>query len=342
MSNSPQKSRPPPPGGRTLPRWREAVAGAGAGALSRTLLAPVERIKLIQQLQGSLKEEKHHLQQLSAIRVAWKIYQEEGLLAFWRGNLPNVIRVAGAQGLNFTCMDYYKRAAVAPFLERLWIVSSAAEQQLVERRRRVVTSFVSGGLAGATATTILYPVEFLRTRLAMDMGNDRRLSTKATITKIRQYTGMGDVLWSIMKSDGVFGLYQGYGVALVGGVVYRVLHLGGYDACKAEWLYQKNRHRQNSDAPAELSWGERFGLAQFISLFAGTVTYPFDSVRRRLMMQAGVSETDRFYKNSIHCTQMVWKTEGIQGFYLGIGPNLVRSVGGALILVGYDGIRTLL
>jgi solute carrier family 25 (mitochondrial adenine nucleotide translocator), member 4/5/6/31 len=282
MSHIPQNH---PPLARTLPRWREAVAGAGAGALSRTLLAPVERVKLIQQLQGSLNAEQQNLQQLSAIRVAWKIYREEGLLAFWRGNFPNVIRVAGAQALNFTCMDYYKRAAVAPFLERMLIVSSSAEQQLVERRRRVVTSFVSGGLAGATATTILYPIEFLRTRLAMDMGHDRRPSTSTLNTKIRQYTGMGDVLWSILKSDGVFGLYQGYGVALVGGIVYRVLYLGGYDACKAEWLYNKNRYLRHSDESAELSWGERFGLAQAISLFAGTADDASGCIRNGSFLQ---------------------------------------------------------
>jgi solute carrier family 25 (mitochondrial adenine nucleotide translocator), member 4/5/6/31 len=327
----------------TQPRWREAVAGAGAGAISRTMLAPIERIKLLKQLQGSLKDSNIH--QLSAIDVARKIFKEEGVLSFWRGNIPNVIRVAGGQALNFTCMDYYKRAAVAPIIEEIFIIPSSSEssavqqQQMVERRRRIVTSFVSGGLAGATATTLLYPIEFLRTRLAMDMGNDSRTNMTA---QHRQYTGMRDVLYSIVKSDGIFGLYQGYGVALVGGVVYRVLHLGGYDACKTEILYQKNRllQSQNSIPNAELSWGERFLSAQFISLLSGTITYPFDSVRRRMMMQAGVSINDRLYINSIYCARIVWSTEGLRGFYLGLGPNLVRSIGGAIVLVGYDRIRT--
>jgi len=44
----------------------------------------------------------------------------------------------------------------------------------------------------------------------------------------------------------------------------------------------------------------------------------------------------RRYKNSIDCFRKVWKVEGVRGFYLGIGPNLVRSFGGSLLLVGYD------
>jgi solute carrier family 25 (adenine nucleotide translocator) protein 4/5/6/31 len=146
---------------------------------------------------------------------------------------------------------------------------------------------------------------------------------------------------------------------LVGGIIYRILYLGGYDAGKTEVLHYKQHRRITTNTsvassctlpqqslpplvPSQLSWTERFVLAQIIALLAGTMTYPFDSVRRRMMMQAGVPILERLYINSIHCTIQIWKKEGIRGFYLGLGPNLVRSVGGALILVGYDGIRTIL
>ena len=82
--------------------WKDGVAGACAGAVSRTLLAPVERIKLVQQLE---------LGSLPAHQVAWKIYTDEGFVAFWRGNLPSCLRVAGTAAINFTCMSYYKQIA---------------------------------------------------------------------------------------------------------------------------------------------------------------------------------------------------------------------------------------
>lgn len=256
------------------------------------------------------------------------VYNEQGLLAFWRGNLPMVLRVSGTAAINFTCMDYYKRVAVAPFFEEHLIQRHSTTTEQLERRRRLTTSFVAGGLAGGTSTTVLYPFEFLRTRLAMDVGKaDNRF-----------YSGMIDVCKRILRSDGLVGFYQGYGIALFGGVFYRVLFLGGYEALKFELLLRKSGNAGKKD----LTWAERFGCAQTISLTAGTLSYPLDSVRRRMMMQAGLPRSERLYRHSLHCIATVWKQEGPRGFYLGLGPNIVRSVGGAVLLVGYDAIRAAL
>jgi solute carrier family 25 (mitochondrial adenine nucleotide translocator), member 4/5/6/31 len=311
------------------PAWKEAVAGAIAGTLSRSVVAPIERVKLILQLRGSLGSEKTAPPRQNALAVARTIYREQGIISFWRGNLPNCLRVSGSAALNFTCMDYYKHAGQS-MLERV-VVQNDSSASTLQRKRRLVSSLVSGGLAGATSTTLLYPLEFARTRLAMDGG---------TTSSPRKYKGMWHAVVSIFKTDGIVGLYQGYGIALVGGIVYRLLYLGGYDALKGEVLFAKNR--QESGSEKALTWGERVASAQVISLAAGTLSYPLDSVRRRMMMQAGKALEKRLYRNSIHCISCIFTTEGIRGFYLGLGPNIVRSVGGALVLVSYDGVRAML
>ena len=325
----------------TVPDWRDAVAGACAGAFSRTVMAPVERVKLMLQLQGSVKAVNHENQRppLTVRRVVRQIYDEEGILAFWRGNVPNVLRTAGQAGLNFALMDYYKKVAVSSVFERHVIQRrhNRSDEDRV-RLRKLTTSFISGGLAGGTATTLLYPVEYMRTRLAMDQGS--------TVSKTRSYPGgMRDVLSHTLRADGITGLYQGYGVALFGGVLYRLLYLGGYDALKEELdRYKQLQRKQGSRASdfLTLTWGERFLVAQSVSLTAGTICYPIDSVRRRMMMQAGLPIEQRQYQGSIHCFRVVWAKEGLKGFYLGIGPNIVRSVGGALALVIYDVFKAML
>lgn len=234
-----------------------------------------------------------------------------------------------AQAINFTCLDYYKKAAVSPFFETALIQRHGTTLETLQRRKRLVSSFVSGGLAGATSTTLLYPFEFLRTRLAMDVG----------AVSERQYShGMRQVVKKIFQTDGILGFFQGYGIALGGGIVYRILFLGGYDALKDEVLYKKGL--KDRSATVSLTWTERMIIAQTISLTAGSLCYPFDSVRRRLMMQAGQATSERRYRNSWHCVSVVLKQEGVRGFYLGIGPNLVRSVSGALLLVGYDVVKS--
>lgn len=338
-----ENQKVPPP----VLRWRDGVAGACAGAFSKTAMAPIERVKLLLQLQGSVVQQQQQpsggaghthtnantIARQSAWKVAQHVYREEGLLAFWRGNFPNVLRTAGQAGLNFTLMDYYKNVALSPVLQQNVVQRRSKTTEDAERLRQLVVSFVSGGMAGGTATTVLYPVEFLRTRLAMDQG--RNLAT-------REYSGMRDVLLKTVRSDGARGLYQGYGIALVGSVLYRLLFLGGYDAVKTELQHMKDTNRSDYHNQNPMTFAERFALAQSISITAGTICYPIDSVRRRLMMQAGKPLEQRRYRGAINCFRIIWAKEGIRGFYLGIAPNLVRSIGGALMLVAYDGFKVVL
>jgi solute carrier family 25 (adenine nucleotide translocator) protein 4/5/6/31 len=319
----------------------DVVAGAAAGALAKTAVAPIERVKLLMQLSRSVSTNSNTGSLYPSLRpsstgweVAKQVYQEQGLRAFWRGNFPNIIRQGGTSALNFLFMDRYKQI-ITPISN--WMDGSSSNQKEnhdSRKRQRLITSFLSGGLAGGSTTTLLYPLDFLRTRLAMDMGNK---------LESRMYPrGMRDVLISIWKTDGLRGYYQGYGIALSGVVLYRALHLGGYDVCKAEFSELKMKLWNHSESASSLSWGERIFIAELVSLFAGTVCYPIDSVRRRLMMQSGVPSHLRPYHNSIHAFRKIWMEEGLRGFFLGIGPNIFRSVSGALLLVSYDLFKEIL
>lgn len=396
---------------------KDASAGAIAGALSKTVMAPIERVKLMLQLHPSLVEataaaavtnnntpqQTQTQQQLppryGAIRTAQYIYQQEGLLHFWRGNTPNVIRQACTSALNFLLMDHYKRVVLPVLDMTIQIIPSNGRTHSHRlKRRRMLGGFLSGGLAGGTVTTVLYPLEFLRTRLAMDyVGGGGGFCQSSG----RDYPrGMRDVLTSILRTDGIRGLYQGYGIALAGVVLYRALHLGGYDAVKTEIASRRNNNRNNNHdhnnihhpnnhhnnnqkepqpfdrkekylitttkkqtnkdtnaasavappapAPAssdepDLTLGQRFVVAQIVSITAGTICYPIDTVRRRLMMQAGVPISDRPYRNAMEAFRIIFRQKGhIRNFYRGIGANLIRSVGGAVLLVGYDVFKELL
>lgn len=318
-----------------VPKWQDALAGASAGAFSRTAMAPVDRVKLLMQLQGSVTGVDFS----NPWKVAKHVYQTEGILAFWRGNWPNVLRTAGQAALNFSFMDYYKSLALSPVVESILLGKRQQQQQRqddtsmssedLQRRKHLVVSFVSGGLAGATSTTALYPTEFLRTRLAMDQGRS---------LEARQYRSMKDVIIKTVRVDGIVGVYQGYVIALWGSVLHRLLYLGGYDVIKNELLH----HKGGDTCSPPLSVGERYAIAQGVSIAAGTFCYPIDSVRRRLMMQAGKPQEERLYHGSLHCFREIWAKEGLRGFYLGLTPNLVRSIGGALMLVAYDVLKGLI
>jgi solute carrier family 25 (mitochondrial adenine nucleotide translocator), member 4/5/6/31 len=86
---------------------KDFILGGVAGAVSKTAVAPVERVKLLLQVQDGSK----HLQ-LKRYEGIWdcvtRVYQEQGLLSFWRGNWANVIRYFPTQAINLAFKDRYK------------------------------------------------------------------------------------------------------------------------------------------------------------------------------------------------------------------------------------------
>ena len=79
----------------------------------------------------------------------------------------------------------------------------------------------SGGLAGAGSLTIVYPLDYARTRLASDVGSGNP-----------QFEGLADCLMKTMKSGGFFSMYAGFGVSVVGIVAYRGPYFGVFDTLK--------------------------------------------------------------------------------------------------------------
>lgn len=291
---------------------REAAAGAFAGSATKTLVAPLDRLKLVVQLRGSLADSSSSAHYDGPWKALSRIIREEGFFALWRGNVPTILVQGGTSALNFVFMDLYKKAA----------------SRIVGDDQRLMKSLVSGGLAGGTAITFLYPIGLMRTKLALDVGKETRLYPN----------GMRDVVRHSIRTNGFTSLFKGYTVALASVSLYRMIHLGGYDFLKSEICAQHGLPL-STDA-SSLPFFERFLAAQGVSMLASTVHYPLDSVRRRLMMESDVK--DKKYRSGFHCFVRIYKDEGVRGYFRGLGTNYIRSVGAALLLVSYDFFKTIL
>lgn len=126
------------------------------------------------------------------------------------------------------------------------------------------------------------------------------------------------------------GLYQGFGVSVGGIIVYRAAFFGGYDTAKSYFL------GGSKNPPVFQSWV----IAQTVTTMAGFTSYPFDTVRRRMMMQAGRGE--RLYNSTLDCWLKIARNEGPRAFFKGALSNVIRGSGGALVLVLYDQFQRLL
>jgi len=287
--------------------FKDLMAGGTAGAVSKTLVAPIERVKLVLQVQDANKEqipvEKRYKGMVDCFK---RIPAEDGILALWRGNLANVIRYFPTQALNFAFKDTYKR----------WFLSGVDKK--TQFWRYFAGNLASGGAAGATSLLVVYPLDFARTRLAADMGKG----------DARKFKGMFHCLQTIAATDGVGGLYKGFMVSLYGIIVYRAAFFGGYDTMKGMLL--------TKDSSIFATWC----CAQIVTTIAGVLSYPFDTVRRRMMMQAGKKEI--MYTSTLDCWVKIFQKEGFNGFFKGALTNAIRGSGGAIVLVAYDEMQKVL
>jgi solute carrier family 25 (adenine nucleotide translocator) protein 4/5/6/31 len=287
---------------------KDFIAGGISAAISKTAVAPIERVKLLLQVQHVSKQIAVDQRYKGIIDCFVRIPKEQGFLAFWRGNLANVIRYFPTQALNFAFKDKYKQ---------VFLGGVNKNEQFM---RYFLGNLASGGAAGATSLCFVYPLDFARTRLAADVG-------KAGAA--REFSGLGNCLSSIYKSDGLMGLYRGFGVSVQGIIIYRAAYFGFFDTAKGMLPDPKN-------TPFLISWA----IAQTVTTVAGIISYPFDTVRRRMMMQSG--RADKMYKNTIDCWRKIYQSEGGNAFFKGAFSNVLRGTGGALVLVLYDEIKTFL
>jgi len=287
----------------------DLLIGGSIGAVSKTVMAPVERVKLLMQTQDSNPDV------LSGKVVRYKsigdcvtrVHTEQGLKAFWRGNLVNCLRYAPQQGSALAFND-----AINDLFPKY--------DSKTQFWQSTGSKLVSGGAAGAIANTICYPFDFARTRLASDLG-----------TGGGKFKGIFDCIFTTVRQQGLTGLYTGWSVTVAGAFVYRAGQLGLFKQIQDMNPYAKDK-------------GSLGAMSSFVSVTVARsaimpFNYPFDTVRRRMMLESEKPKEQRVYKGAFDCFGQVMKKEGLKGMYKGMVPELFRGVGGSLVVVLYDRIK---
>jgi len=177
-------------------------------------------------------------------------------------------------------------------------------------------NMISGGLAGASSLLFVYSLDYARTRLAND-------AKSAKGGGERQFNGLVDVYKKTWASDGPVGLYRGFMVSCAGIVVYRGCYFGFYDSLKPVLL--TGALKDSLPAAFLLGWA--------VTIAAGLLSYPLDTIRRRMMMTSGAAVK---YKSSFDCGKQVIAHEGVKSLFKGAGANILRGVAGAGVLAGFD------
>jgi solute carrier family 25 (adenine nucleotide translocator) protein 4/5/6/31 len=275
------------------------LAGVSA-AIGKTATAPLERVKLILQNQISIEVIERPY---AGIRDCFsRLIKSEGFFSLWRGNVPNVLRYFPNQAMNFAFKDTFK-TIFCPYdpNKDFW--------------KFALGSCFSGGLAGSISLMVCHPIDLVRTRLATD---------NKSVNGLRKFNGTFDCLGQIYRKEGYIGLYRGIVVSVVGIFAYRAAYFGGYDTLKSKM----KKHNAG--------FFTKWFVAQSVTIVAGMMFYPLDTIRRRIMIETGKLDHEKKYKNAVDCFKKMYRQESVRGFYKGFATNAMKTSGSSIILVLYD------
>ena len=287
-------------------------SGALAGAVSRTITSPLERLKVMKQVQA--RSDKYS----GIVSALATMYREEGLRSYWKGNGTNVVRIAPFSAIQFCSFDLYKRRLLPSSSAAGTGTGSQAQVQLSPLR-----TFAAGALTGITASTLCYPLDLVRSVLSVQ-------------TTTREYRGIGHALLTIARRDGVLGLYKGLTPTLLGIAPYIALNMTVFDLLKRRYLPQP--HEPNFTA-INLTLGACAGFV------AAATTYPSDVVRRRLQLQGmrGVGLELPRYSGTVDCVRVMLREEGVRGLYKGLSACLLKVVPSmAISFTVYEALKSAL
>ncbi|CAL0324716.1 unnamed protein product [Lupinus luteus] len=281
------------------------LAGAIAGAAAKTVTAPLDRIKLLMQTYGVRIGQESAKKTISLVEAITVIGKEEGIKGYWKGNLPQVIRVIPYSAVQLFAYEIYKK------------IFRGKNDEL-----SVVGRLAAGAFAGMTSTFglkflcwpepgwITYPLDVLRLRLAVEPG----------------CRSMSEVALSMLKEEGFASFYYGLGPSLIGIAPYIAVNFCVFDLLKKS-LPEKYQKRTETSL-----------LTAVLSASLATLTcYPLDTVRRQMQLKGTP------YKTVLDAISGIVARDGVIGLYRGFVPNALKNLPSSSIrLTTYDIVKRLI
>ena len=275
------------------PLYNKLIAGGGSSVIAKTSIAPFERTKLLMQTTST---------KTTPLRLLSKVVQEQGILALWRGNFANCVRVFPTYALRFAFFDFYQN-----------LVTPTTNVESDNQPLAMWRQLTAGGLSGATTLTLTYPLDLIRTRLA----------TNNTSIKDGIRPNLMSTIRNTLKGEGIRGFYKGYIISVIEISPYLAVSMGGYNYLKD--TFESSTDSSSSSGMSRLLFGWLSGTT------ASLVCYPMDTIKRRMMLVGSldhlpIKNVSASKKTSIVTTiRTVLKQTGIRGLYAGGLVNALNS-----------------
>lgn len=319
---------------KVLPRWMTAmdwghlISVGVSGAVSRSAVAPLERLKILMQTNGL---RYHALGWASSLRSM--INQDHNVIrALFRGNGANVIRIIPSAAIQLVMVDQLREMHIIRKLmnKEKWPSGSASSitpgpggDQVVSGsvRTRAVEAVLIGGVAGMVAATATYPIDFVRGRLSVQRKG------------FEPYYGTMHGIRTAARAEGVRSLYRGLGPSLAGVFPYVGLSFGIYETLRPI-LPKKN------DMSGIPTTGSSIVCGMVAMATGQLASFPLDTCRRRMQVAGFDMGTQVRAKSFVETWREIGSQMGWRGYFRGVMPNLLKiAPASAVSFVAYEHVR---
>ncbi|KAI5804385.1 mitochondrial carrier protein LEU5 [Geopyxis carbonaria] len=287
---------------------RSALAGGAAGCAAKTLIAPLDRVKILFQASNP-QFIKYTGSWLGFAKAVKEIRRSDGLAGLFRGHSATLLRIFPYAAVKFVAYEQFRAV----------LIRSPAEEQPWRR-------FLSGSLAGITSVCCTYPLEVIRVRLAFETRADHRSAGLRSICRIIA----AEPATSYPLLGRASNFYRGFSPTILGMLPYAGMSFLTHDLM-GDWLRTpalapytvKPQPAGATKKPVLKVWAELAagGLAGAASQ---TVSYPLEVVRRR--MQVGGARGEMRFASIAETAGQVWRQAGVRGFYVGLSIGYVKVI----------------
>ena len=210
----------------------------------------------------------------------------------------------------------------------------------------MIPNALGSAAAGIIGRIFTHPLDTAKARLQAVYAPSTSNASR-TVTVTNPYKGPIDALLQTARTEGIHGLYRGFGAVILGGTPGTVIYLCSYEIAKTKLstAFGKDADDQasNSDFVVHFAAGM---IAETISCI---IYVPVDVIKERMQVQqqsqsvaTNTSQQLPVYRNTWDALKTISKTEGLSGIYRGYGATLA-SFGpfSALYFVFYERLKQL-
>lgn len=278
---------------KEIVRFIESFAAGGiAGAVSKTVIAPGDRVKIIFQVEST-----RPFSLRAAVYLGVETVREFGITGLWIGNGATMLRVVPYAAITYASFDLYHSKLRA-------VLGRTNPDGSPDEARAVTLRFISGSLAGATSTTCTYPLDLMRARFAARSSSGKR-----------RFPSYRAAFKEATARQGIRSLYGGLFPTLVGIVPYAGCSFACFETFK-HYIVKASNLKSDKEIPTY----QRLVAGGLAGLIAQSATYPLDIVRRRMQVTPGR------YSGVVNALITVYREEGLrQGLYKGLAMNWIKG-----------------